>query len=304
MTSRSRYFLLAVLLVFATSLGTLVRAEIGGLNNDGSAEWQPLGPWKFLIITDGPEPIGIAWQPFTAPSPGHAVLNAQGFANDDGPPSSGYNPVSALPIVTWSRNSPDGYDVVYSYLTATGWSPPAVLADSAQDELDPSIVIDPLDGTVHVFYWVDDSIPRVMHRQAPADLSAWSAPIQVSDSSDRASRPSGLVHGGDLWVVYEMEAFGPGQTPRAIVLARYDSLLAEFVPEVLASTHRIGDVHPEVRSHSGRFWVEWIDADNEIAWIRQDLQGQWEAPRYEPYSSKLELFLARAGLRLRAVTVP
>ena len=155
-----------------------------------------------------------------------------------------------------------------------------------------------------MFYWIDDGTPRVMHREAPADLSSWSAPVQVSDPADRAGRPSGVVHEGELLVVHEVEVFGAGQTPRNIVLSRYDEPSEQFVREVMASTNYSGAVRPNIGSHSGRLWVDWIDADDETAWIRLDTQGQWEAIRYEPYTSQLELFLGRAGIRLKAVTLP
>ena len=74
---------------------------------------------------------------------------------------------------------------------------------------------------------------------------------------------------------------------------------------MMAITYFTGKVRPEVHSASGRIWVDWVDAANEMAWTRHDSQGQWEPARYEPYSSTEEReYLVRGAIRLKAIQDP
>lgn len=273
------------------------KAEVGsvGSSEAGSAPH----PYVMSVIEDA-DPISRVWAPLTAAGSAFVPINTSGFENGDGPPSVLYNPVSGLGMVAWAANSPTGFDVVLSVFRDGAWSAPEVLAGDVADELDPFLFVDPDDGSVHLVYWVDTLPRQVMHREAPADLSAWSDPVRVSQPGEEACRPAGVVHGGVVRVAYEAHNFGYGQTPRQIVLARREG--AAFIPEIVAVSDYAGEIRPQPHVHAGRFWVDWIDADNEAAWIRLDASGTWEPARREPFNGALDReFLIRRAIQLKAV---
>lgn len=240
--------------------------------------------YHMQIIVDDPEPSGIAWQRYYPDGPDRFVLNDQGVANGDGAPSMIFS--STLPIVAWSRNSPGGFDVVVSRFTGGAWTTPQVVASSSADEMDPALVLDPDDGTVHLLYWVLDGAPRVMHRMAPSDLSSWSAPTQVSEPGEIACRPAGVFRDGTLHVVYEVHGLGYGTTPRQIVHATHDGV--EFQTEVVATTQHDEDNWPQVHSAQGRVWVDWIDTHCDLAWILQQPGGGWDPIETEYFETPEE----------------
>jgi hypothetical protein len=260
--------------------------------------------YQILMLTDDPDPFLSYWVDVTASqTPYRVALNTAGDVNGDGPPSMLVNPFSGLPTVAWARNSASGFDVVVSHFAGGAWSTPEVVAGGGDDELDPYLVLDPSDGTVHLFYWVDAAIPVVMHRQAPADLSSWSAPVQVSNGIDPAFRPGGVVHNGVLKTVYEVHPFGSGQTPRDVILANWDG--QSFVPQVLALTNHDGELWPRLHSHAGRLWLEWIDADDEMAWIRLENEGGWSPKHWESFATVEEReFHVRGAIRTKAIQEP
>lgn len=209
--------------------------------------------------------------------------------------------------MAWSRNSPQGFDVVVSVFTNGAWSTPSVVAGSSADELDPDVFLDPA-GHLHIVYWVNDGATQsAFHVEAPPTASGWSTPEMVSEPGEAACRPVGIVHGGALRVAYEVHAGGFGTSPRNVVLSRKDG--SGFLPEVIAVTNNTSDVRAGVHSLSGALWVDWIDAhgptefDGEVAWMRLDANGSWESAHYEPFNNGLERDLTtRATIRLRAVT--
>jgi hypothetical protein len=165
-------------------------------------------------------------------------------------------------------------------------------------------VIDP-DGSVHMFYWVDGATPQVFHTVAPPDLSVWSTAVLVSQPGQASLRPAGAFYNGVLRVAYEVHNFGNGNSPRQVVLARFEN--GAFTPEVVAMTNNLGDVRPQVHSHAGRLWLDWVDSETtggsgEIAWTRQNALGQWEAIGYDTFANYLEReYLVRGGVRIQAI---
>jgi hypothetical protein len=294
-TGRTRGFVAGLLATALTSAATqLARAEIGAVGGDGP----DAVPIVYLAgITEDPDPI-VNWQPLGPLGSGRILLNPQGAQNHDGRPAVATSLVSRSPVVAWSRSSGGAYDVVVSRFVGGAWSDPEVVAASPYDDKDPSIAIGP-DGTVHLFYWEAAPTPRVMYRSAPADLSSWSVPVQVSDAGQSACRPAAVVHAGTLHVAYEVHDYGFGQTPRQVVLARRDA--GSFVPEIVAITSYTGEARPEVHSHLGRLWVDWIDSASELAWTRLDAQGHWESLRYETFASVEEReYFVRGAARSKA----
>jgi hypothetical protein len=258
-----------------------------------------------LEITEDPSPIITVWQRFGPPNEFRVALNTAGELNNDGPPSLLSDPGTNLVAAAWALNSPTGYDVVISRFEQGAWTTPQVIAGGTGNQLDPKLALDST-GSIHLLYWVDSDPPQVFHVSAPHDLSSWSAPIRVSDAAEPSLRPSGVVWNGVLRVAYEVHNFGTGQTPREVVLARYEN--GVFVPEVVAITNNLGEVRPEVHSHGGKLWVDWIDYEDgtgggELAWTRLNASGQWEPIRYEPFGNyEQREHLVRGGARMKAIT--
>jgi hypothetical protein len=243
------------------------------------------GPYELLSIIEDPDPVGIQWRPYSTMNPSRVLLNPEGEANGDGRPSSLYNKISQLPMVAWAKNVATGYDVVISYFENGVWSQPLVLCENATVTLDaePQLVVNPADGSVHLLYWMDEGSPRIMHRQAPADLSSWSDAVQVSDIGDIAIRPAGVFHQGHLNVVYESHTGQIGGTPRLITLAAEDGGL--FSSMVLATTLHDESNRPHIHSSGNNLWVEWIDSDDEMAWTSQVQPDPWSDIEPEPFGS-------------------
>jgi len=261
------------------------------------------GPDQILRITEDPDvfPLRFWDDVVSSHTPSRVALNPGGDANGDGRPSVLLNRFSGLPIVAWARNSASGFDIVVSSFSGGAWTEPVVVAGTADDELDPWLTLDPSDGTVHLVYWTDGATPTVLHRQAPADLSSWSAPLQVSDGGDPSYRPASAFHAGTLQVVYEVHRFGPGQTPREIVLA--EKVGDTFDAQVLAVSNHGGALWPQVHSHNGKLWLEWIDSADEMAWIRMQSIGGWSPAQYEVFLNTEQLeFFVRGTIRTAAIT--
>jgi len=275
MNSIRRIAGIAVALCLAASLGTVARAEVGVVIHVGGG----VSSYLEQGIVDDPDPISSAWIRHHPAGGIRIVLNEDGAANGDGEPSLVVHPASGLPIVAWARNAPGGYDVVISRFDGVMWTFPQIVADEAADALDPYLAIDPDDGSIHLVYWVHGTVPRVMHRQAPADLSSWSTAVQVSHPADVACRPSAVVHEGVLQVAYEVHDPGYGATPRQIMLAVADG--QAFASQILATTHHPDENRPQVHAGDGRLWVEWIDASADMAWTRRQLAGDWDSVQIE-----------------------
>lgn len=270
------------LLAAAVSILSLpsARAEVG-VARGGS------GPLRLYLVSlvDDPEPIdGMVWSRHNPESQARAVLNDGGAANGDGNPSMLVTP-DWVPLVAWARNSPQGYDVVLSRFESGAWTAPEVLAGSAHHEYDPHLFLDPSDQSVHLVYWIDEPTPRVMHRKAPADLSSWTAALQISQPGQAACRPTGVFHNGVMKVVYEVHDFGIGSSPRQIVLATQSG--QQFLAQMVSLTHHDHPNWPQVHSANGRLWIDWIDAGGEMAWSLQ-LSAGWGAVQIEEFESAEE----------------
>src|SRR5262249_31108237 len=150
----------------------------------------------------------------------NVVLNPEGEANGDGEPSILAEPALGWYAAAWSRSSTSGFDVVVSRFVSGAWTTPQVGVDEAANALDPQLVVDAA-GVVHLFYWHDGGSPQVLEARS-TDLQTWSAPTVVSQPGEVACRPSGAVYQGVLRVAYEVHEFGYGNSPRKVVLARYD----------------------------------------------------------------------------------
>lgn len=294
MSKRSLIQALTLVAVVLLGASSLLQAEVAVHTTFG----QPPTTTLSGIVVD-PDPINGDWGSHGPGNPSKFVLNPDGDANGDGRPSAAFAPGSSLPSVVWAKNTPSGFDVVISRFDGTAWSAAAPVSDDAVDELDPKLVIDPTDGSHHVVYWIDDAAPRVLYRWAPADLSFWSAPVQVSQLTEIAVRPSSAIFDGQLHVTYELHSGGFGLAPRQIAVAVWDG--ANFDSEIVATTQHGGANWPTLHSVPTRLWVEWIDSGSEVAWTRREPAAPWEAIATVEFESEVELFHAPGAVRSLAL---
>lgn len=291
------------ILVLALAIG-VSQAEV-------SATWSPgptatLGIGKMQLIGDDPDPVGgNIWHRFSPVGSANVVLNPEGEANGDGEPSILSDPARGWFVAAWSRNSVSGFDVVVSRFTNGAWTTPQVVADEAANALDPQLVVDAA-GVAHLLYWRDGASPQVLEVRS-TDLETWSSPSVVSQPGEVACRPSGAVYQGVLRVAYEVHDFGFGNSPREVVLSRYDG--AAFVTEVVAMTNNTGMVSPQVHAQAGKLWVDWVDwvdaesgSAGEVGWTRLDAAGHWEPVHYDPFANSSEReYFVRGTVRLQAI---
>jgi hypothetical protein len=287
---RARW-LIAVALLFIVSLP--LQAEVGIFDIEAT------GPY-ILGIIDDPDPTSKIWRRYSpSGSHGRVVLNEQGEANGDGEPAVLFNTVTRTPIVAWARNSAEGFDIVLSHLVNGAWSTPLVLAGAPADELDPFLTFDRTTGAVHLLYWVNDATPRIVHRQAPADLSNWSAPRVVSGPAEIAARPAAIVSSGVLRVVYESHNGILGGIPKLIVLATDSG--SGFVSETLGTSLHLGQNRPQIHHRPGRVWAEWIDGPGEMTWTRESSGNVWDPLDVETYAGTEERdYFVRGRIRAQA----
>jgi len=263
---------------------------------------QPTGPYELRGIIDDGEPVLSAWRVYSLSAESRHVLNPDGEINEDGDPSLAFNAESNLPMVAWAKSSPGGFDVVLSCFDGGAWTEPVVLADNATvaEPADPVLVLDRSDGSVHLLYWADDSWPRVMYRHAPADLSSWSDPVQVSQPGEMAVRPSGVFHEGLLHVVYEVHAGQLGGTPRQIVIAVEDG--SGFTYEVVGTTSHAEANRPQVYGSEGLLWVDWVDSEGEMTWTRRQGPDPWDPIRIEGFATTEERdYYVRGEIKAQAL---
>jgi hypothetical protein len=288
------------ILVLALAVG-LSRAEVSATWS--STQSATISGGKLQMIGNDPDPIGGSiWTRYSAIGSGTAVLNPEGAANGDGDPSILADPARGWFVAAWSRNSVAGFDLVVSRFTNGAWTTPQVIVDEDANALDPQLVLDAA-GILHMFYWHDGASPQVLEVRS-ADLDTWSSPEVVSQPGEVACRPAAGVYQGVLRIAYEVHDFGYGNSPRQVVLARYDG--SAFVTEVVAMTNNLGTVVPQVHTQGGRFWVDWVDAENgsagEVGWTRLDPQGHWEPLHYVAFGNYSEReYFVRGTVRSQAI---
>ena len=287
-------------LAVVTLLDGGIVAEVGVVTRQGTGI-VVAGPYLISIIED-PEPVGI-WMRFAPQSSAKIVLNEGGDANGDGRPSMAIDPGTGLPIVTWGKNNGSGFDIVESHFENGAWTAPAIIAAAATTSIDPepAIALDEQTGTVHIVYVAGDSAPQVMHSEAPADLSSWTAPILVSEVGEDALRPSAVIHQGVLTVTYEFHASGVGSTPRQITVATSNGF-GGFTHETLDSTHGSDPNRPQLHTGAGgSMWIDWIDGTNDMAWSSWHSVTGWGSAQIEPFTDVEDRdFFARGRIERQA----
>ncbi len=77
------------------------------------------------------------------------------------------------------------------------------------------------------------------------------------------------------------------------------------IPDPYPLMRELRETAPVFHSASGNLWIDWVDAEDAVAWTRLNEQGLWESVEHKPYSSAEELwFGVRGGIRLQVIRGP
>ena len=75
-----------------------------------------------------------------------------------------------------------------------------------------------------------------------------------------------------------------------------------FYPQVVAVSNHGGTLWPQVHTHAGKLWLDWIDSADEMAWIRLLPLGSWSPTQYEVFLNTVQLeFFVRGKIRTAAI---
>jgi hypothetical protein len=286
----------------AAEVGVVIHGD--RLDNEGFAVALPY----VNGIVDDPDPIGF-WDRFSPTSDTRRrVLNADGGARGDGPPSMIFHSGWRRAVIVWSRNFNDtgeGFKIVVSEFRTGAWSAPRRINAMDGEQVDPALTIGN-DGTLYVVFGLVVGAEHGVWMQSLTSTEAgWSSPQRVSQAGEIAVRPSATVHQGSLVVAYEVHSVALDDTaPKDVVLSTLEDNL--FLSQVVASSSHDEAVWPQVHSSQDKVWVDWIDFtatgfEGEMAWVGTDTQGNWTQVLYEFFSGQAELeFNVRQAIELEA----
>ncbi|MCP3981303.1 MAG: hypothetical protein GY716_18535 [bacterium] len=228
----------------------------------------PTGPEQvgtiIMAIGDHPDPVGLnAWKLFR-PAGAQLALNPGGFERGDGTPDLVTHVDTGRPFVVWAYNWGTEHDVAFSEWTGSEWSFPRFLTETAEDEMDPRIALDPGDQA-HVAWWIQnaqnsDSTVFVSMRQT--DDSDWSPPIPVTLPGEDGRRPSIAVHDGHVLVAYERDSFLP-ELEQEVIVARWTGD-GNWDVTVIAGTTRTERLDPILHSRGPNLWLDWKHENGEF----------------------------------------
>jgi hypothetical protein len=253
-----------------------------------------------LEIVDAPDPIGNGITLYRSTG---GRLNAPTYHQENAPqtPDVAVDPATGWTVVGWREQAASGYDIVVVSVNALGWGQPCRVAEGGASGSAPTAVFMP-DGSLTVLYvGSSGAASRVFSRTASPPDWNWSPPQPVSVEGEEVGRVHATAHDGQLHVVYTRRD-GP---VTSLVHAVPNG--ATYDRSVIASSSFAGDTLPQIHSHAGALWVDWVDAEaptgaGELAWKRHASGSTWEPTQYEPYASPFERdYHVRPGIRLEAI---
>lgn len=254
---------------------------------------------KRVEIVDGPDPIDTVATLYTlsgAPAPLPQIPTS-------GSPQSTETAVDVpgrRALVTWTDRNGGVYRAALAPVDDQGFLTPSWMSAPSAVDPRPSAAFLP-DGTVVVVYVESDgSQTRAYQRRAAPPSGVWGPPEAVSLAGEEVASAHVTAHAGIAHIVYERR-IGP---TTEIVHATSNG--SGFDREVAATSAGTGMTQPQIHSHAGVLWIDWIDATaptgtGEVAWKRQG-GGVWGSAHYEPFDSAFDReYHVRPGIRLQAV---
>jgi hypothetical protein len=257
-------------------------------------------------VVDEPDPFGIWARHSPLDDTRRAVLNPDGNATGDGWPAVIYHAQWQRPMVAWSTLVEGSSRIVLSEFVNDAWTAPRPVSPAAWDQYDPVLAVDPA-GLLVLSYWATNGSERLVFAQYLASPDeVFSPPIQVSETGQLASRPGMTYHAGIANWVYELDDPNDGSDNRSVWRTQFVD--GGFVHELVAPTNHPDAMWPQVHSHNGRLWVDWIDFTagdpfiGEMAWQQLEA-GNWSSVSYEPFANEEELdYHVRGSIRMQVIT--
>ncbi|UCF69383.1 MAG: hypothetical protein JSV80_08965 [Acidobacteriota bacterium] len=171
------------------------------------------------------------------------------------------------------------------------------LTTSSTPSLDPRIAITS-NGDTCVTWWEDAGIDKVLYRRYELASSAW-GPIQLVSDLDESSRhPEIVIHGGAIWIAYEI---GVGAATGIAVTSGGDGSDPFPYHNLVANTSFTEEKDTLIHSEADHLWVTWIDSLSEVGWSAYDAaSATWSVPAYESYVAD-DVDAARERIRSQIV---
>ena len=262
---------------------------------------------SFLATSGGEHPDPFpGWRPVRQNADASLMLNSSGDDNGDGPAAFAIDPATGNPVVTWAWWDGSDYEIVLSRWTGSEWSAREQLTDNALDDEDPAITVT-ADGGIRVTWWRTENGHRTVWYR---DLALEEASAEEVTPLPRAgSRPGVANWEGDVKVAFQHEESGVREV-------RVATRSTGWTDELVASTAYAGpagdgDIDVRIHALAGHLWVDWVDADGQLAWSEWDaVAGTWSTPAHEAYtwdaaageSEPVARERARARIRMHVVS--
>ena len=282
----------------------LIASSAGSTRADDAIPIEPLDPEppriQRLEIVDAPDPIGngITLRTKSGGSPNAPTYSPNAVPES---PDVAVDPASGRAVAGWLERAGGTYDFVAASANSSGWGAPCRVAGTGVAASAPAVLFLP-DGRLAVVYVVaSETESRAFVRIASAPEWRFSPPEPVSPSGEVVTHAHATVHEGQLLVVYARRD-GP-----ATSIVQATPSASGFDLEVVAVSSFAGSTQPQIHSHAGRLWIDWVDAEaptgaGELAWKRRGAGGVWETTRYEATASPFQRdYHVRPGVRLQAI---
>lgn len=205
---------------------------------------------------------------------GIGLLCSPALASD--PPDSEVNPLTGAVETldsTWTGSS---WDIRHTLVPVTGPTVTATLASTSADELAPRIAIEP-DGRTVAAWWREGSEGDVLIRVRPTSSSSWDPVRGLEAAGEDARRPELLVHGGEVWTVFEIAGSGGASVVVGVIADEPDPLGGRTI---VGTGVNSPDPDPQLHAEAGQLWVTWVQDGNSLGWSQLGGSGTWGSTQF------------------------
>ena len=227
---------------------------------------------------------GGPWEVVREGLPAGDVLNSDGDAAGDSWPMTATHPATGRPDAVWATGG-ENREILFSWHDGVAWRPALNLSSSSGNDELPAIASDPYGNRIVVWNRSRNGRELVLLTALAANDAEQSLVLELSERHDTARRPvigidpegRGFVayeeaHNGNDPIVYlaidtvELQRDATGcladSGERPIDIARSSTIATSAL---LGSALR-----PEVHVEDGELWVDWLDGDGQVGWVKWD----------------------------------
>jgi hypothetical protein len=207
------------------------------------------------------------------------------------------NPQTGAPQVLWSAPADGGGDeeIFVSHLSGGSWAPAASFVATSYSDKSLSAVTSP-GGDLNVVWSTTETTERVLLRSLPTPDGTWGPEVQISESSERGTKPCIVSHAGAVWVAWQSVSSSGSRSIRCGKLEGVGNIERWFV----ADGPTVLDPGVRLHSESGHLWIDWIDSATRVG-ASEYVDGNWQTPAFEPYAGPSDADAARGRVRSRVL---